>query len=237
MAGPMHHGASQLICSLDRGAYMETNFVYGHFVTELMRLLPQSTFVLMSGTLPLGLQIAGEDQQRIICHERKYALDCYQVLVENKLDEALHLARFFLEKTAHSVLVFLAGKPEIEDAKSRLLESGIAMDLLESLHGDVGAEEMRRRTQAGYPKIYLSTNVGETSLTVPGAVVISLNEQRYITYDCGVLQFSTVFPSAASQSQRNNRSGRTEDGISITLGDHGESQKAHMNSDSVMRVL
>ena len=57
------------------------------------------------------------EQLCIACRSRKYALDCYHVVVQDKKAEALSLASFFL-KTGRPVILFVAGKQEIADIKA-----------------------------------------------------------------------------------------------------------------------
>ena len=220
----------------DEAHFMQTNFVYGHLVTELMQLVPRATFVLMSGTLPTSLGEKQVDQVRIACGSRKHSLDCYDVVVADKEAEALALVSFFLQM-ARPVILFVAGKQEIADAKTALLQRGVPLAALEAVHGDMTAKEIEKRTQSGGVKAYICTNVGETSLTIPGAVVISTNQQRLITHEDGVVHIHDSVPTEAARIQRENRSGRTEAGIAITLGEPGESRAPTLDMDTTMRVL
>ena len=220
----------------DEAHVTQTNFIYGHVLSELLEIMPTKTFVLMSGTSPDTMG-RFQSQCTIICEDRRYALDHYLVQTQDKYAEALKLVLFFFLDSHRPVLVFLAGKGEIADMKKRLQQAGLAVDLLESIHADIGTAEMQRRTQGGYTKVYLSTSVGETSLTIPGVVVLNMNDQRHISYDSGLLQICDGGPSHASQTQRVNRSGRTEDGLAITFGQPGDTQAPEMDDDSVMRVI
>ena len=95
-------------------------------------------------------------------------------------------------------MVFLPGRGEINKLKAELrtkiqveLKNELVLSLgrapesedvaiyVESLHGDMDPQDLSLRTQTsrlnGIGKIFLSTSVGETSLTIPGVYVISLN--------------------------------------------------------------
>ena len=133
------------------------------------------------------------EQKCIACRSRKYALDCYHVVVQDKMAEALSLASFFL-KTGRPVILFVAGKQEIADTKAALQERGVPLADLEAVHGDMTAKEIHHHTRGGGARAYIWTNMGEMSLTIPGAVVIRTNEQRLIIYDGGVMEIhGTVF--------------------------------------------
>jgi len=134
----------------DEAHFTQTNFIYGHVLSELLEIMPTKTFVLMSGTSP-GTMGSLQPQCTIICEDRRFALDHYLVQTQDKCAEALKLILFFFED-GRSVLVFLAGKGEIADMKKRLQQAGLAVDLLESIHADIGIAEMQRRTQGVTPR-------------------------------------------------------------------------------------
>ena len=91
------------------------------------------------------------EQVCIACRSRKYALDCYHVVVQDKKAEALSLASFFL-KTGRPVILFVAGKQEIADTKAALQERGVPLADLEAVHGDMTAKEIHHHTRGGGAK-------------------------------------------------------------------------------------
>jgi ATP-dependent RNA helicase DHX57 len=75
-----------------------------------------------------------------------------------------------------SILVFLAGAPEIKNVEIAIRNKlvGVSTTVL-PLHGGLQAKDQGRvfqPAQAGYTKIVLSTNVAETSVTIPDCTVV-----------------------------------------------------------------
>ncbi len=132
-------------------------------------------------------------------------------------------AQEMLERQAGGeVLVFLPGFHEIRQAREALLiaRPHLAPDIA-ILHGRLGPEEQRRVLAAPEGKsrrIILSTNVAETSLTIPGvrAVVDSGLERRVRFHPrTGMDHWETVEISAASALQRQGRAGRLGPGLCL----------------------
>ncbi|MGA1838898.1 ATP-dependent RNA helicase HrpA [Herbiconiux sp. 11R-BC] len=130
------------------------------------------------------------------------------------------------------VLVFLSGENEIRDAEdalrgkyaSRSAASGNGVEVL-PLYGRLSAADQHRVFQRSATpgirrRVILSTNVAETSLTVPGIkYVIDSGTARISRYSVrSKVQRLPIEPiSQASANQRSGRSGRTSDGIAIRL--------------------
>ena len=115
------------------------------------------------------------------------------------------------------VLVFLPGKGEIAEC-ARALRGRSDVEVLE-LHGELALDEQRRAFVASARrKVILSTNVAETSLTIPGVgVVIDAGLVRQTRYHQG-RGFLTLVPIADdSATQRAGRAGRTGPGVVIRL--------------------
>jgi ATP-dependent helicase HrpB len=123
-----------------------------------------------------------------------------------------------LQAAAHDpgdVLVFLPGKAEIEACASTLR----GPFTLVPLHGGLSLEEQQRAfTPTPRRKVILSTNVAETSLTIPGVgVVIDAGLVRQTLYQDG-RGFLTLTPIAEdSAAQRAGRAGRTAPGVCYRL--------------------
>ncbi|QJU52822.1 ATP-dependent RNA helicase HrpA [Herbiconiux sp. KACC 21604] len=128
------------------------------------------------------------------------------------------------------VLVFLSGETEIRDAeealRGRLASSGrIADTEVLPLYGRLSAADQhkvfqRSSTPGIRRRVILSTNVAETSLTVPGIkYVIDAGTARISRYSVRskVQRLPIEAISQASANQRSGRSGRTSDGIAIRL--------------------
>lgn len=75
-----------------------------------------------------------------------------------------------------SILVFLSGAPEIKEAEETIKRGtkGLPITLF-PLHGGLQPKEQNRvfhPAQLGFTKVVLSTNVAETSVTIPDCVIV-----------------------------------------------------------------
>lgn len=121
-----------------------------------------------------------------------------------------------LVKAGHNVLVFEPGKAEIADTIQRLELARLGAVIM-PLHGELQSAEQRRCFQNyDRSKIVVSTNVAQTSVTIPGitAVVDSGMERRVELVDhVEGLYIRAV--SLADSKQRKGRAGRTQPGLYI----------------------
>ncbi|MET9328565.1 ATP-dependent RNA helicase HrpA [Tsukamurella sp. NPDC003166] len=128
------------------------------------------------------------------------------------------------------VLVFLSGEREIRDAAEALQarygpggsagRHGSAVEILPLYARLSSAEQHRVFAPHTGRRIVLSTNVAETSLTVPGIkYVVDTGTARISRYSTRTkVQRLPIEPvSQASAQQRSGRCGRTSDGIAIRL--------------------
>lgn len=128
----------------------------------------------------------------------------------------------FLEQRG-DVLVFLPGEREIRETADFLSKQiGNSVDVLPLYARLSAAEQNRIFHPGGKTRIVLSTNVAETSLTVPGIkYVIDPGTARISRYSWRSrvqrLQIETI--SQASANQRSGRCGRVSSGIAIRLYD------------------
>ncbi|GMA28373.1 ATP-dependent RNA helicase HrpA [Arenivirga flava] len=122
------------------------------------------------------------------------------------------------------VLVFFSGENEIKDAEEHLRGRLPAGTEVLPLYGRLSAAEQHRvferRGATVRRRIVLSTNVAETSLTVPGIrYVVDTGTARISRYStrAKVQRLPIEAISQASANQRSGRSGRTSPGIAIRL--------------------
>ena len=127
-----------------------------------------------------------------------------------------------------NVLVFLPGMREIRRAEEALAgsrefrASGAEVAIL---HAELDREEQDRAIRVGGPRrVILSTNVAETSVTIPGirAVIDSgLHRRAQISPWTGLPSLQLRPISRASAIQRAGRAGRTAAGICLRLYSKG----------------
>ena len=120
------------------------------------------------------------------------------------------------------MLVFLPGASEIRRTWQALEPFAQAKNVLVlPLHGDLSsAEQQRAVAPAVRPKVILSTNVAETSVTIPGVVaVIDSGLARMASHSpwSGLSRLTVAKISQASAQQRAGRAGRTAPGQAFRL--------------------
>lgn len=126
------------------------------------------------------------------------------------------------ESVTGSVLVFLPGAAEIRRAMRECepLAARAGLDIL-PLHGDLSPEEQDRAVLPGpHPKIILSTNVAESSLTIEGVTAVIDSGLARVARDSawtGLPSLEIGRISKASATQRAGRAGRTAPGRVIRL--------------------
>ncbi|WP_243063911.1 ATP-dependent RNA helicase HrpA [Humibacter sp. RRB41] len=150
--------------------------------------------------------------------------------ITDALDELAH-------EKAGDVLVFLSGETEIRDAedavRGHITRRGEAETTqVLPLYGRLSAADQHRvfgPVPAGIRRrVVLSTNVAETSLTVPGIrYVIDAGTARISRYStrAKVQRLPIEAISQASAKQRSGRSGRTSDGIAVRLYSQDDYEK------------
>jgi ATP-dependent helicase HrpB len=120
------------------------------------------------------------------------------------------------------VLVFLPGAAEIRRCQ-RACEpiarrAGLAMH---PLHGDLSSEEQDRAVgPSDHPKLILSTNVAESSITIEGVTVVIDSGLARVAVDSPLTGLPTLNVQRISQAsaiQRAGRAGRTRPGRVIRL--------------------
>lgn len=143
---------------------------------------------------------------------------------------------------AGDVLIFMPGAREIRqtiDAVNALPESK-GYEVL-PLHGELPPEAQDRAVRSGGgPKVIVSTNVAETSITIEGVcLVIDGGLARIARYDArrGINTILIEPVSRASAEQRAGRAGRTGPGTCVRLWSEAEqAARAAQESPEVKRV-
>ncbi len=121
------------------------------------------------------------------------------------------------QQTDGDVLVFLPGVGEIRRLAAQLHDLPYVLPL----HGSLSPEEQDAALRTGGPrKIVLTTNVAETSVTVPGVrAVVDTGLVRVPRFDptLGLPRLALERTSKASADQRKGRAGRTAPGHCVRL--------------------
>ncbi|MFK8028994.1 MAG: ATP-dependent RNA helicase HrpA [Gammaproteobacteria bacterium] len=194
----------------------------------LKRLLikrPQLRVIITSATINPGEFAAFFNDAPIIeVSGRSYPIEVeYHDPGDRPMDQHIcdTISTLWEQHTRGDVLVFLPGEREIRDTM-KVLEGRFekTIDVL-PLYARLSSKEQSAvfRT-SGKTRVVLSTNVAETSLTVPGIIfVVDTGTARISRYHYrSKLQRLAVEPvSQASSSQRAGRCGRTQPGVCARL--------------------
>ena len=190
------------------------------------RLLPRVKLVVMSATLD-AVPLAEYLKVPIVRSEgRRFPVEIEHLDRPDgrRLSDQVAAAvrKLTAPRTEGDVLVFLPGAAEIRHAAEACAELARHRDLLVvPLHGDLPAEEQDRAlAPARQRKVILSTNVAETSVTVPGVTaVVDSGLARIASHSpwSGLPSLSVGKISRASAAQRAGRAGRLGPGRALRL--------------------
>ena len=196
----------------------ETDSVMAVLAAERAETTPR--LLLMSATLTASRLSEVYGARSIEGSSRSYPVELnYRASEFNSLPSPQHLA----DRVAAAVkeqwngtgrtLVFLPGLAAMQEVRNRL--SGLPVRLL---HGTFSQQRQDQAFSGDEPGIILTTNVAESSLTVPGvtAVIDSGLEKRAV-HQSGYVALATVPISSASADQRAGRAGRTGPGLCVRL--------------------
>ena len=156
---------------------------------------------------------------------------------EEELSE--HIARGveFISSLSNDgdILVFLPGEREIRAAAEMLQGRRYPRTEILPLFGRLSASDQAKIFQrSNKRRIVLSTNVAETSLTIPGIqFVIDTGLVRLSRFNprTRIQELRVEFVSRASAMQRRGRCGRVRDGVCIHLYSEEEFEKAEAYTD------
>ena len=147
---------------------------------------------------------------------------------ERLAERVAQAVRHIVEREAlqGELLVFLPGKAEIQHAHAALTGLAQARGLtLMPVHASLPLHELARAWAPAAPgqrRVFLATNVAETSLTLPGVTwVIDSGLERMMIHRGGKTALALVPTSQASMDQRLGRAGRVAPGQGVRLWDEG----------------
>ena len=189
-------------------------------------LRPELKLIVMSATLdPQPIVDFLGNAKAVTSEGRAFPVDIQHTasLSRDRIEEQVVsiLPKAFRATTGH-LLVFLPGVGEIRRTESAIKLSGLDRDArIMSLYGDLPPREQDTvLAPSDQRKIILSTNVAETSITIPGVTgVIDTGLARVMRFDANVgmpaLRLEPI--SQASAEQRAGRAGRTQPGVCFRL--------------------
>jgi ATP-dependent helicase HrpB len=141
---------------------------------------------------------------------------------ETAWDGAVHgLETLLPDLTQGSALIFMPGIYEIRKTIDLLkTKSRFASFAIVPLHSSLSKEEQDEAVREGDRKIIVTTNVAETSITIPGVrCVVDSGLARIARFDArrGINTLYVEPISQSSAGQRAGRAGRTGPGIALRL--------------------
>lgn len=227
LAEPTLPGVSAVILDEFHERHLATDLALALLRRVQLEARPDLRLVVMSATLesdPVRAFLGDCPDVRSEGRVFPVSIDYPDSVDERPLAERIASAvrRVHQEGIAGDVLVFVPGAGEIRRAASALEAFAQAKNLLVlPLHGDLSPAEQRRAvTPAARPKIILSTNVAETSVTIEGvATVIDSGLARIASHSTwsGLSKLAVAKISQAAAIQRAGRAGRTGPGLAIRL--------------------
>lgn len=146
------------------------------------------------------------------------------IALRNGIDYSLisHVVNYIdsdLGPSAGSILIFMSGAAEIDNVIASLSDKYYALPL----HASLTPAEQRRvfdSAPRGQRKVVVSTNVAETSITIPDVVaVIDSGRVKATVYEPenNIVRLVDSWASQAEVTQRRGRAGRVQQGICYKL--------------------
>ena len=193
---------------------------------RLQAARPDLRILVMSATLEAepvaayldAVRFRGEGRLHPV--EVRWGTACDDRPLARRVDEAL--IRLHEEGVRGHVLVFLPGAAEIRQCLSGCQATAARLGLrLVPLHGSLSFEAQKQAVApSAQPKVILSTNVAESSVTLEGVTAVidsGLGREAVHSAWSGLSSLRTVRISQARCAQRAGRAGRTQAGICLRL--------------------
>lgn len=203
----------------DNCGFEAIDYARHHADSFCLQILMGSTNYVERSKQEEELSQQEKEKQRILAAYQQQFKD------DNEVDHDLILSLLEgLYRNGHSgaIMVFLPGYNDIvqqRDLIQSTLPSGTYKLCI--LHGHMDSKDQFEALQT-HPvrKIILSTNIGQTSITIPDlAYIIDSGRVKMNTYDTITesSQLQSIWISQADASQRSGRAGRTQNGVCYRL--------------------
>ncbi|HWB79832.1 MAG TPA: helicase-related protein, partial [Nannocystaceae bacterium] len=204
---------------------------------------PDLRIAIMSATLDVQPVARWLGAAPLRCEGRTFPIAIeYAGTSDKPLAQQVAGALRSLPEIGGGVLVFLPGAKEIRETHEACASIAAKLGLdVHVLHGELPAEEQDRAVKPGpRPKLVLSTNVAETSITIEGiAAVIDSGLSRQASHDpwTGLSSLTLAKISKASAEQRAGRAGRTRAGTCVRLyAQHDFERRPAFDAPEIVRL-
>ncbi|CAF4942138.1 unnamed protein product [Pieris macdunnoughi] len=145
-------------------------------------------------------------------------------------------------KTEGAILVFLPGWAEIKKSKElldQIYNDGTHLILpVHSRLSTADQTKMFNKPPPGVRKIVLSTNIAETSVTIPDVVHVidtGAHKENRVKQGTGTASLETVWVSKAGSKQRAGRAGRVQPGFCYKL--YTKEKEAELTAHTTPEIL
>ena len=218
---------------------LNIDFLLG-YLKKLLRRRKNLKVIISSATLESEKLAEFFDNAPFVEIEgRTFPIEDYYMEPEKDEELPEHVARAveFISELDNrgDILVFLPGEREIRDCNELLYGRRLKNTEILPLFGRLSSAEQNRIFNPGNQRrVVLSTNVAETSLTIPGIkYVVDSGLVRIARYNprTRIQELRVEFVSQASVRQRRGRCGRLEDGICVHLYSEDDVNRAAPYTD------
>ncbi|KAF7701495.1 putative pre-mRNA-splicing factor ATP-dependent RNA helicase C20H4.09 [Cucumispora dikerogammari] len=200
--------------------------------------------ILMSATIDLKLPFKHKiiniesNTHKIFLHwggETNYLIQTEKIIEKLLKTQATSINSSINTSNSH-ILVFLPSKKDIYGLKAKLRKYEHECSII-PLHSKLNrTEQASVFKNTNKRKIILSTNIAETSLTIPGVVFIIDSGLEKCKYNVnGVIEYRTQPISKSSAIQRMGRAGRERSGVCYRT--YSREQYERMNDFSTPKIL
>lgn len=137
-----------------------------------------------------------------------------------------------------NILVFVEGKKEIDSIISDLNKEKVDAEIL-PLHGELPSSEQRLCfNHYDRPKVVVSTNIAQTSVTISDIdVVIDNGKEKRIEVNDGIEGLFVHDISKADCLQRAGRAGRTKNGIYVLCSENRLDEREEYSTPEIQRLV
>ncbi|KAI5192450.1 pre-mRNA-splicing factor ATP-dependent RNA helicase DHX38/PRP16 [Nematocida sp. AWRm77] len=188
------------------------------YIAALVRKRPDLCLVVMSASIDEDVvkDVGAAPIVRIEQHQYRVEIEYAQTAPHDYIAAVVEKVRTLAETSTGNMLVFLTGMEDIAVCYHLLKRAVLPQISLFVLHSKISTEQQREAVESAERKCILSTNIAETSLTIPGiSHVIDCGMYKEMVYDPERnTKTMLVLPvQKAMAEQRAGRTGRTESGV------------------------
>ncbi len=220
---PMLQGIAAVVLDEFHERHLHTDSALALLKRLQMEGRPDLRLVVMSATLDAGPLAAFLDAPVLTSEGRAFPVEVRHAARPDDRPVAIRVKEALESLTTQGhTLVFLPGAAEIRACLRECEGLGRARGWkLLPLHGDLSWDAQQEAVRpSDQPKVLFSTNVAESSVTIPGiTAVVDSGLGREAVFDpwSGLTQLRTARISQARCVQRTGRAGRTGPGLCMRL--------------------